>query len=186
MGDEGWTRRELETEPPLSWLIGHLRRLWTRVKGPPPTLDPSDLVPADAWPICPECIVAHDPVLSYCPACGEPVGPFRALRYPDLIWIWGKALWRLVERRSVSRLVWFGTLCLGLDNLNSGVTSILAHWFPGDLPAGKSVWEVKGETAFNAAFGVMCALAGFRLLALARRTWRSWRALAEDAATSDT
>jgi len=180
MGDEDWRLRELEREPPLSWLVGHLRRLWLAAKGPPPTLEPSDLVPPDAWPICPECIVAHHPVTRYCPACGEWVGPYRAMVYPDLIWIWGRGLWRLMRRQSVSKIVWFGLLCLGIGNLHSGVASILAHWFPREIPKSESVWVVKGTGAVTAAFGIVYAVAGARFLSAAKRTWGSWRELAAD------
>jgi hypothetical protein len=182
MGEEDWRLRELETEPPLTWLLGHLRLVWRRLRGPAPELLPSDIVPADAWPVCPECIVAHHPVLSYCPACGEPVGPYRALRYLDLVWIWGKGLWRLVERRSVSRVVWAGLVCLGLDELNSGVTMVLAHWFPGETLGREYAWAVRAEGALMAATGIVYALVGVRFLSAAKRTWGSWRELAEDEA----
>jgi len=185
MGDEDWRLRELEREPPLTWLIGHLRRFWQRLKGPPPDTLPSDVVPPDAWPICPECIVAHDPVLSYCPACGEPVGSYRTLRYLDLVLIWGKGLWRLVERRSVSRLVWFGALCLGISNLDSGLAGILTHWFPGEVPEHQDLWAVRTQAALGALFGIAYVLVGVRFLSLAKRTWGSWREPADDKDAED-
>jgi len=180
MGDEDWRLRELEKEPPLTWLIGHLGRFWQRLKGSPPEVLPSDVVPPDAWPVCPECIVAHHPLTKYCPVCGESVGTYRAMVYPDLIWIWGRGLWRLMKRQSVSKLVWFGILCLGVDNLDSGVTSILSHWFPGEIPKSESVWAARATGAFTAAFGVVYAVAGARFLLAAKRTWGSWREPAAD------
>jgi hypothetical protein len=173
--DDEERRRYLEGEPPLRWLEGHLRRVWRRMVGPPPPLDIADIVPPDAWPVCAECVVAHHPLLRYCPTCGEPVGPYRAVRYMDFVWIWGRGLRRLVARKSVSRLVWFGLLCAGIQYLGEGIASILAHWFPGPRPQDTPAWAFRGETAVSAALGMAYAVLGLRFLSAAKRTWGSWR-----------
>ena len=162
--DDEERRRCLEGEPPLRWLEGHLRRVWRRAVGPPPPLDIADIVPPDAWPVCAECVVAYHPVLRYCPTCGEPVGPYRALRYMDFVWIWGRGLWRLMERTSVSRLVWLGLFCGGLQYLVEGIAGILGHWLSGPQPEDTPAWVFRGETAVGAATGMISAAIGLRLL----------------------
>ena len=170
MGDKDWRLRELEREPPLTWLVGYLLRFWHRLKGPPPEVLPSDAVPPDAWPVCPECLIPHPPLTKYCPVCDEWVGIYRAMVYPDLIWIWGHGWWRLMRRKSVSRLVWVGMVVSALGWLGAVVSEPLPFY------GSELGWLERPLWSIWLALALASAVAGMRVLARTWRLWGTWRA----------
>ncbi len=152
------------------WLHRFLSR-WRRAR----LIDPSDIVPPDAHPICPECALPHEQVMQYCPNCGEPVGHYKTFVYPDLIWIWGRGMWRLMGRRQVSPFVWAGMVVFALGYLDTGIVSILDHWLCCPPPAwGQGWWRFTGS-AGGAAEGVVYTVVAWRVLTAARKLWGSWR-----------
>jgi hypothetical protein len=165
---------EPEAGPPFWEFRSWLKRLLSRWRGPRLT-ELSDIVAPDALPICRECVLPHEQVTQYCPNCGEPVGHYKALVYPDLIWIWGRAMWRLMGRRRVSPFVWAGMAVFALKHLGAGLVLIAEHWV--DPPPGVSdqAWAEFTGTAGTAVIGAIQTVAAWRVLSVARKLWGSWR-----------
>ena len=148
-------------------LLAWLRRLWRRIAGPRPPLLMSDIVSPDALPICPECTERYHPLAHQCHRCGELVGPYRAWIYPDLVWVWGRGLWRLMERHSVSRLVWMGMVVLALGWLGQAF-GLALYLFGSELGGlSRPMWSI--SCSISLAFSLIAVVAGIRMLA---KAWR--------------
>ena len=174
-----------DAETPDGGLLAWVRRLWRRMAGPPPQLLLSDIVSPDALPICPECTLPHHPLASRCPQCNEWVGTYRTMLYPDLIWIYGRGLWRLMRRPTASRLMFAGIVVLGLRWLMAGVAGVLGYWFSWASLGNGDAWLERTFAMGGAGLSIASAVAGWHMMQVARKTWRTWRvAPTEDDALS--
>jgi len=146
-----------------------LRSEWRRIAGPPPELEPSDVIAPEALPICPECTQRYHPLAYRCHRCGEPVGVYRTLLYPDWVWIWGRGLWRLMRRKSASGLVWVGMVVLALGWLG---------WFwPALHPryGAELGWLARPMLSIWLALSLIPVVAGVRMMVKAWRLRGTWR-----------
>ena len=173
--DDSESKTNSDAEAPDGGLLAWLRRLCRRMAGPPPQLLLSDIVSPDAQPICPECTERYHPLAYRCHRCGERVGAYRTLLYPDLIWIYGRGLWRLIRRPTASRPMFAGIVVLGLFWLMEGVAGVLNFWLSWANLGNGDAWLEKTSAVGEAGLSIAYAVAGWHMLQAARKTWRTWR-----------
>jgi hypothetical protein len=146
--------------------------LWRRIAGPPPELTEADIVPPEAEPICPRCILPHHPLLAVCPECGEVVSRWAPLMSPAYIFIWGRAMWRIMGQSRLSGLICVGLVVSGVGYLVQAALIWLGFIRPPSW--GEQQWWERLELSELVSVPICLAVA-FRMWEKATRAWGSWR-----------